>query len=202
MKSGHPPHTSKAKLLDAALRVIRTKGYIATTVDDVCETAGVTKGSFFYHFDSKEELAIAAAGLFGAMAGDLFSCAPYQLAPDPRDRLLAYIDFRIGLLSDDLPGCTCLLGTMVQELYETHPAIRATCDLHLTDHIEMLAKDTREAKRLHAPDATWDPDTLASFIQTVLQGAFILAKAKNTPVVAIESLTHLRRYLEMLLPLR
>ena len=54
-------HGSKTKLLEAALQVIRTKGYAATTVDDICEQAGVTKGSFFHHFKSKDELALSAA---------------------------------------------------------------------------------------------------------------------------------------------
>ena len=54
-------HKSKTKLLRAALRVIRAKGYAATTVDDICHQAGVTKGSFFHHFKSKDELALAAA---------------------------------------------------------------------------------------------------------------------------------------------
>jgi TetR/AcrR family transcriptional regulator, transcriptional repressor for nem operon len=201
LKGDRPPNQSKVKLLDAAVRVIRTKGYAATTVDDVCHAAGVTKGSFFHHFESKEALALAAADYFGANAHELFSTAPYQSLPDPRERLLAYIDMRIGLFSDDLPDCTCLFGTMVQETYETHPAIRAACDTHLNDHVDRLAKDIREAKQLYAPDASWDPQSLGSFIQTVLQGGFILSKARNGPEVGIESLAHLRRYIEMLLPL-
>ena len=54
-------HESKTKFLQAAIRVIRVKGYTATRVEDVCEAAGLTKGSFFHHFDSKDELALAAA---------------------------------------------------------------------------------------------------------------------------------------------
>ena len=52
----------RARLLDAALTVIRAKGYADTTVDELCRAAGVTKGAFFHHFRSKEELAVAAAG--------------------------------------------------------------------------------------------------------------------------------------------
>ena len=52
--------TARTKLLDAALRLIRTKGYAATAIDDLCHAAGVTKGAFFHHFRSKEELAVAA----------------------------------------------------------------------------------------------------------------------------------------------
>src|SRR5689334_15819032 len=93
-----PPHESKTKFLDAALRVIRTRGYTATRIDDVCVAAGLTKGSFFHHFKSKEELAIAAADHFSAMADRIFAAAPYQRAEDPLERLLGYVDFRIAIL--------------------------------------------------------------------------------------------------------
>ena len=59
-QAGKPDrHESKRKLLDAALKVIREKGYCATRIDDVCAEAGLTKGSFFHHFKTKEELAVA-----------------------------------------------------------------------------------------------------------------------------------------------
>ena len=81
-------HESKAKFLDAALHVIRSRGYSATRVEDVCEAAGLTKGSFFHHFDSKEELALAAAAHFAAMADRVFASAPYQELVDPLERLV------------------------------------------------------------------------------------------------------------------
>ena len=85
---------TRTKLLDAALLVIRTKGYAGTSVDDLCHAAGVTKGAFFHHFKSKEEMAVAAAAHFGAMAEGLFSQAAYRTLADPLERLLAYVDFR------------------------------------------------------------------------------------------------------------
>ena len=54
-------HPARQKLFEAATDVIRTKGYAATTVDDVCSAAGVTKGSFFHHFESKEDMVLGAA---------------------------------------------------------------------------------------------------------------------------------------------
>src|ERR1700682_6024505 len=128
----------KTKLLDAALSVIRAKGYSATTVDDICQTAGVTKGAFFHHFASKEELAVSAAGHFSATADRLFSTALYRNLPDPLDRLLGYVDFRKAILQGDLPQFTCLLGTMVQEAYQTHPRIREACDKHIGEHASMV----------------------------------------------------------------
>lgn len=189
-------HESKTKLLDAALHVIRAKGYSATTIDDICHAAGVTKGSFFHHFKSKEELALAAAAHFAATADGLFATAAYRRSADPLERLLGYVDLRAALLRGDLPDFTCLLGTMVQETYETHPAIREACNQHISDHAADVAKDIAEAKRRYAPDAPWSAEGLALFTQAVIQGAFILAKAKNSPDVAAESIEHLRRYLE------
>jgi len=114
-------HGSKTKLLEAALQVIRTKGYAATTVDDICEQAGVTKGSFFHHFKSKDELALSAAAFWGSMTEAFFASAQYHQAKHPLDRLLGYVDFRGEILQGELPEYTCLLGTLVQETYATHP---------------------------------------------------------------------------------
>src|SRR5262249_49685158 len=91
-------HSAKAKILDAAVSVIRAKGYAATTVDDLCAAAGVTKGAFFHHFKSKEDLAIAAAAYWSERARELFGAAPYHDHADPLARFLGYIDFRKSLL--------------------------------------------------------------------------------------------------------
>ena len=191
--------SSKTKLLDAALTVIRTQGYAATTVDDICHAAGVTKGSFFHHFKSKDDLAIAAAQHFSDMADGIFATAPYHAASDPMQRVLGYIDFRAAMLQRQIPEYTCLLGTMVQEAYMTHPAIREACDRHISAHAAGIAKDIAEAKRLYAPKAKWSPESLAFYTQAVLQGAFILAKAKQDSTVAAESVAHLRDHVETLL---
>lgn len=189
---------TRTKLLDAARDVIRAKGYTATTVDDICSAAGVTKGSFFHHFASKEQLGIAAIEQFGVMAAAIFGSAPYTALPDPRDRLLGYVDFRAAMLDGEIAQYTCLLGTSVQEVYATHPEIRAAADRGMSEHVAELVRDIEAAKQMYVPDAPWSAESVGYFMQSVLQGAFIFAKAKQGPEVALECLAHLRQYLETL----
>src|SRR6476619_8630371 len=75
--------SSRDRLLDAAVAVIRAQGLHATTVDELCAAAGVSKGAFFHHFASKEDLAIAAAQYWSEMTGKLFAAAPYHAHKDP-----------------------------------------------------------------------------------------------------------------------
>jgi TetR/AcrR family transcriptional repressor of nem operon len=194
------PTKSRSRLLDAALKVIRTKGYASTTVDDICHQAGVTKGSFFHHFKSKDDLALAAVAYWRSMTEGFFASAPYHQPPDPLTRLLGYLDFRAAILTGGLPDYTCLLGTLVQETYNTHPHIRAACEQALSSHIAALASDVEAAKHLYAPDAPWTPESVGNYIQAVLQGSFIFAKAKQGPEIIRENIEHLRRYIQLLLP--
>ena len=191
-------HPSKEKLLDAALQVIRAKGYTATRIEDICEAAGLTKGSFFHHFKSKEELAVAAAEHWSSVTAALFAAAPYHRHADPLDRVLGYIDYRKELLRGAIPEFTCLVGTMVQEAYDTEPEIRDACDRCISDHAAKIEQDMAQAMTAYGIEADWTAKSLAFHTQAVLQGAFILAKAKSGPAIAAESIDHLRRYIVLL----
>ena len=189
---------ARSKLLDAALSVIRTKGYSATTVDELCATAGVTKGAFFHHFKSKDDLGVAAAEHWSEVTAALFAAAPYHDHADPLDRVLGYVAFRKSLLQGSVPEFTCLVGTMVQETYETSPAIRDACERSISGHAATLEADIEAAMRDRDMSPEWTARSLALHTQAVLQGAFILSKAKGGAAVAADSIDHLTRYLELL----
>ena|SRR5215469_10241438 len=200
MQTDSLQHESKRRLLDAALYVIRTKGYTAARVEDICEAAGLTKGSFFHHFKSKEDLALAAAERWNDLSDSVFRAAPYQSLEGPRERLLAYIDFRRALLQGNVPEFTCLAGTIVQEVYETHPAICEAYAETINRQARTLEQDIAQAMRVYGATPDWTPLSLAMYVQAVLQGAFTLAKAGGGAAPAVECLGHLRRHFEMLFP--
>lgn len=193
-----PAEGTRGRLLDAAVRIVREKGYRAASVDDLCADAGVTKGAFFHHFASKEDLAVAAARYWSQTTDALFAAAPYHRLGDPLERVLGYLDFRRALITGGVAEFTCLVGTMVQETYLTHPIIRAACHESIAGHAARLESDLAEAmvaRRLRPPPTA---RSLALHTQAVLQGAFILAKAADDPSPALDSIDHLGRYVRLI----
>ncbi len=190
--------STRTKLLDAALGTIREQGYSATSVDDVCARAGVTKGAFFHHFPSKDALAVAAAEHWSVTTGALFAGAAYHSAPTPLARVLGYIDLRRELIRGDIAELTCLVGTIVQEAYGASDDIRDACWRSIADHAETLEADIEAAMVQSGVHGSWTPRSLALFTQATIQGAFILAKASNDSGVAIDCIDHLKRYIELL----
>lgn len=190
--------STRELLLEAATELIRTKGYTSTTVDDLCQRAGVSKGTFFHNFTSKEDLAVAAAKRWSEMTSEFFRSAPYHQHKDPLDRVLGYIRFRKEILRGDLPEFTCLVGTMAQEVYSSHPEINQACFESIFHHAEVLESDITQAKKEYVPEADWTSQSLALHTQAVLQGAFILAKASGMTKYAAESVDHLENYIRLL----
>jgi TetR/AcrR family transcriptional repressor of nem operon len=197
--SPQPPKAgARQELLNAALGLIREQGYASTSVDELCAQAGVTKGAFFHHFKSKEALAVAAANHWSEITSAFFKAAPYHQHSDPLDRVLGYLDFRKAILNGDIAEYTCLVGTMVQEVYGTNPDIRAACEASIRGHAAAIAVDIAEAMRRHRIRTPWTAESLALHTQAVLQGAFVMAKATGDVTVAAASVDHLRRYIELL----
>ncbi|KRD74575.1 TetR/AcrR family transcriptional regulator [Lysobacter sp. Root983] len=190
---------ARIRLLEAARDVIRAKGYAATTVDDLCAAAGVTKGAFFHHFGSKDALGVAAAEFWAETTTAFFAAAPYHQPADALDRVLAYVAFRKAIIAGDLAEFTCLVGTMAQEVHTSAPEIRDACGRSIFGHTATLEADIERARRDRGIDAReWSAASLARHTQTVIQGGFVLAKAGNDPELAREALDHLDRYIRHL----
>lgn len=193
-----PRGSARARLIAAAHAMVRKQGYSATTVDQICAAAGVTKGAFFHHFASKEELAVAAAEGWTERARPMFELAPHVKLEDPLDRLLGHIDFRLSMLDGPTEDYTCFVGTMVQEAYATSDRIRAACEASINAYCEALAPDIQAAMEVYGVPDDVTAIGLAQHVQSVLQGAFVLAKTTNDPAIARGTVTHLKRYVRML----
>ena len=103
-------------------------------------------------------MTLDAIAHWNRVTGELFAHAAFQKKKDPRDRVLGYIDLRKDLLQGEAQEYSCLLGTLVQETFATHPRLREACDAGISSHARNVARDIAAAKALHAPDARWDPE--------------------------------------------
>lgn len=193
--------TARNKLLEAGVKLVREQGFSATSVDQLCQAAGVTKGAFFHHFSSKEALGVALADYWSSSTGQFFAAAPFHHLADPLERVLGYIDLRIALLAGPAESFSCVAGTMVQEAFLTSEAIRAACHDSIMGNSKALEADLAAAIAQSGATGVTAAG-LARHVQAVIQGAFVLAKAEGSEgaaQLAREELQHLRRYFEMLL---
>lgn len=199
----HPARgDARLALLDAAITLVRRQGWAATSVDQLCRTAGVTKGAFFHHFESKEALGVAAAQRWTEVTTPLFANAAFQQHDDPLDRILGYLDFRSAIAQGPLEAFTCFAGTTVQEAFAVSEAIRSACGECITDHAARLAEDFEAALRKYPPREQVSAQSLALYTQTVLQGGFVLAKATGDAGPLLDGIAHLKRYLQLLFKTR
>ncbi len=197
-RTANPDSPAKKKLLDAAERLILERGFAATTVDDICCAAGLTKGSFFHYFDNKDDLCKAVLAHTMEKRRRLMKDAPFTKLADPLDRVLGRLDFlaemsRVMFQDPDVRA-GCLIGNLTQELAHTRPDIRSQCADCLQEVAQDLEGDLAEAKAKHAPRARIDPHSLAEHFVAVMEGSFVLAKAQQGPKAIESNLLHLKKY--------
>jgi TetR/AcrR family transcriptional repressor of nem operon len=184
-------HPTRERLIWAAIDVIRVKGYAAASVNDIAAAAGVTKGSFFHHFPTKEACAREAAVHWNEQAkADAASSSDWSRSP--KDRILAYLDFRMSLLDGPVAKYACYVGTVLQEVHDSHPELAADIASSLLDQAKALEPDLEAALGPRWSEA----HDLAVHIEATIQGALLLAKAEGGAHGARASLGHLKAYIE------
>ena len=189
----------RGQLLDAAQRLILSKGFPATRVDEICEAAKVTKGSFYHHFKSKDELASALIDhYFDTLTAGL-SEGDWPEKPDPVKRLQGFLDNAMRVVRGPLLRRGCLLGSFALDLSETHPDIRLEIEARLQQLAGVLEPLLREALREQGVKGPANAPALARQFVSVLQGSIVLGKAYADHGKVAEGVRCYRAMLEALL---
>ena len=84
---------TKQKVIMATQELMTSRGYSATTVDEIIKYAGVSKGGFYHAFKSKEELTLVALEDYEEKGWAIVASGPYADIEDPVKRALAFIQF-------------------------------------------------------------------------------------------------------------
>ncbi len=193
---------TRTRILDAAQELMLERGFAGTPVDEVIAQAGTTKGGFFHHFASKQELARALVQRYVAadmeLLDDLFTRAE-RLSRDPLQQLLLFVALQEEAaeeLSAGDPGCL-----YASFCYERNLVDEATRDL-IADAVLAWRSRTRakldEVVALYPPRLPVDLDALADEGLAVFEGAYVLSRALDDPTLLKGQLRHFRTYLELL----
>lgn len=193
--------SSRERLLDAARELMLSKGYSATRVDEICEAAGASKGSFYHSFGSKEELGLATLSSVHQEGIRILTSGPHRAIEDPLAHALAFVD-HAEAVAEEIWAQGCLLGSFATELGETHPAIRAEVSRLFTEVAALLAEIfapvaavARDAGRAGAPSA----GDLAEQFLIAVEGSIVLARAHGDPSRVSKGVRTFRRSLDALL---
>lgn len=193
---------TRTAIMDAAEALILDHGFAATAIDRIIEGAGVTKGTFFYHFESKADLARALVARYAEKdLGNLErSMARAEgLSRDPLQQVLIFVGLlREGMqaLTEPYPGCLFASYCYESQLFdeETHAIARGV----MRTWRERLGAKLAEAMERHPPRLPVSAAELADMLTVIFEGAFILSRTLREPGVVADQLGHYRNYLEVL----
>lgn len=178
---------------------MRARGYNATSVDEICAEAGVTKGGFFHYFKSKDEIAKAALTYFAEGKVRDYEEAPFRKLADPLDRVFGRLDY-VEQASGNNNHATkgCLIGVFAQEMALAKPELGDTCQGFFTKIANDFARDLADAQSTHTPKFPFDSKALATLYVAIVQGSLMMAKAAGNNLILQSNIEQFRQYLRHL----
>lgn len=184
-------------MLDAVQTLSLSKGFPATTVDEVCAEANVSKGSFYHHFETKEEIGHAALDRYFDELVETLTAGSYSDSADPMERLAGFLTHAGQACSGPVLVNGCMLGSFALDLAESHPEIRRKLSEQfsfLTTFVATLITEAAEAAGRTLP-----ADRLAQQFLAIIEGSIVLAKAQADPDVLTSGVSLFGDHLELLL---
>jgi len=189
--------SSREKILNAAADLIHARGFHHTSIQDILQSASVTKSNFYYHFDSKEQLAFEVLGermrQFYAVA-----IGPSLENPelDPRQRIEAFLDNLSAVGCSDFAELGCPFGNLAQEISSIHEPLRESLSRFFEACTEAMEQCLEEGKQAGIFRRELPSRQISEFILAQIQGAFLLRKTYKDPTVLENNFTVLRRFLK------
>ena len=192
-----PAAPTRKRILEVAENLILSRGYPSTTIDEICDTAGVSKGSFYHYFDSKEHLGLAVLEAYYARGIARLMDGPFREEREPVRRCLALLD-HAEAIAEEVWADGCVLGSFAVDLADSSPRIHRAVSTRLSTLAQELAPVFREAlerapRRAAAPSA----EALAEQFLAVVEGAIVLSKAHGDAGRIPAGIRTFRRLLEL-----
>ncbi|MBS0337819.1 MAG: TetR/AcrR family transcriptional regulator [Proteobacteria bacterium] len=181
---------TREKLVRTAEKLMLRDGYSAMRVDDVIGKAGLSKGSFYHFFDSKESLGLAALEHYYADRVGRLADGAYASEADPLRRAHGFLEHASGVAAD-LWGTGCLLANLAADAAGSSRVISNALKKRTGDLRALLA----DMLGPFATPETGAADLAEQFIVCV-EGAIVLARIYDDPAYIRRGLEAFGRRLE------
>jgi len=167
--------------MDAAMDLMWQNSYGAASVDAICERAGAKKGSFYYFFKSKSELAASALEAdWNKKKAEMDSIFSPTVAP--LERFDRYFDFVYGRLAELQKKCGSILGcpfvSVGSEVSTQDQIVRETIDRIMDRKLKYFVSAVRDAAAQGLIDAP-DPEAKGRALFACYQGTVAQARIQN-----------------------
>jgi TetR/AcrR family transcriptional repressor of nem operon len=167
---------SRAKLLRAGTQLLCEQSFASMGIERVIGQAGMTKGSFYHFFKSKEAFALEVIEQYADFFNQKLDFYLLSSSKPPLDRLSAYVKDGIKGMERHEFRKGCLIGNMSQELGATMPLFGAALEKALTGWQIRVADCLNEAIKQEEVSSDINPDELSAFFWTGWEGSLIRSK--------------------------
>jgi len=185
--------SSRERILNTAADLIHTRGFHHTSIQDILQASSVTKSNFYYHFESKEQLAFEVLGermrQFYAIA-----IGPSLENPslNPAQRIEAFLDNLLAIGCSEFGELGCPFGNLAQEISSIHEPLRESLSMFFETCTESMEQCLEEGKQTGIFQEELPSRQIAEFILAQIQGAFLLRKTHKDPEVLTNNFQVLR----------
>lgn len=170
---------TRQKILESACSLFYLKGYQGTTIDDILKASRIKKGSFYFHYPSKEILGYAVFEVYKTKSNALFQNA-LRNDGDPIQNLFSLLSNHEEELRASGYQGGCPFGNLALELADHHPGFRMRLQEVFDGWAAEILTVLKQARKAGKLDRSIDPKRLAYLVIAVMEGGTLLCKTKKT----------------------
>lgn len=173
-------HPTKRDLLETGLELLLEHGYSALGIQTILRRTGVPKGSFYHHFESKEDFALQVVDLYMERVHEALRACVGDTSRPPLDRVRGFFELTKGQYRQD-GYLGCMLGGLGQELSGVNAAFREKIDACFVEIGGILAGCLEEARTAGDLPPGADCTRMAALLIDCWEGAALRSRLRRSP---------------------
>ena len=198
-KSGNE---TRQRIMQVARDLALKQGHVSTSIDEIIDKTGITKGSFFYHFPNKQALSHALIEEFSSSEIEILETTLEKcrkLSKDPLQQLLIFVGLIQQIHAEmETDHFGCLFASYSYQNQLEDKDIKAMVTETLAQWKKELSKLIKQIIQVHPPRSKANPDDLADMFLATLEGAYVLTRIMHDPNIVQLNLEQYKTYIETL----